>query len=56
MMDSQAQLARVMRGVDTVAPADALAAKLTEDRPLRVKLGMDPTAPSVTLGWAVVLR
>ena len=23
---------------------------------LRVKLGLDPTAPSVTLGWAVVLR
>jgi tyrosyl-tRNA synthetase len=26
------------------------------NRPLRVKLGLDPTAPSVTLGWAVVLR
>jgi tyrosyl-tRNA synthetase len=25
-------------------------------RPLRVKLGLDPTAPHVTLGWAVVLR
>ena len=25
-------------------------------RPLRVKLGLDPTAPAVTLGWAVVLR
>jgi tyrosyl-tRNA synthetase len=30
--------------------------KLALDRPLRVKLGLDPTAPSVTLGWAVVLR
>lgn len=28
---------------------------LEEDRPLRVKLGVDPTAPDVTLGWAVVL-
>ena len=56
MMDPHAQMARVMRGVDTVAPADALAEKLAEERPLRVKLGMDPTAPSVTLGWAVVLR
>ncbi len=25
-------------------------------KPLRVKLGVDPTAPHVTLGWAVVLR
>ena len=23
---------------------------------MRVKLGLDPTAPAVTLGWAVVLR
>ncbi len=39
-----------------VVPADALREKLTLGRPLRVKLGLDPTAPSVTLGWAVVLR
>ena len=26
-----------------------------EDRPLRVKLGLDPTALDVTLGWSVVL-
>jgi tyrosyl-tRNA synthetase len=26
-----------------------------ENRPLRVKLGLDPTAVSVTLGWSVVL-
>ncbi len=30
--------------------------KLALGRPLRVKLGLDPTAPAVTLGWAVVLR
>lgn len=33
-----------------------LAAKLELGRPLRIKLGLDPTAPAVTLGWAVVLR
>jgi tyrosyl-tRNA synthetase len=41
-------------------PAGALAEKLTlasaEDRPLRVKLGIDPTAPDIHLGHAVVLR
>ena len=39
-----------------VVPGDGLEAKLTLGRPLRVKLGLDPTAPAVTLGWAVVLR
>jgi tyrosyl-tRNA synthetase len=45
-----------MRGVDTVAPGEGLQEKLDLGRPLRVKLGLDPTAPAVTLGWAVVLR
>ena len=39
-----------------VVPTDGLAAKLALRRPLRVKLGLDPTAEHVTLGWAVVLR
>lgn len=46
----------LMRGVDTVQPRDGLEDKLSLGRPLRVKLGLDPTAPAVTLGWAVVLR
>ena len=56
MSDVQTQLKRLLRGADTVLPAEDLTAKLEEGRPLRVKLGMDPTAPAVTLGWAVVLR
>jgi tyrosyl-tRNA synthetase len=43
-------------GAADVVPEEALAAKLALGRPLRVKLGLDPTAPAVTLGWAVVLR
>ena len=39
-----------------VVPGDGLEAKLALGRPLRVKLGLDPTAPAVTLGWSVVLR
>ena len=39
-----------------IVPAEALRDKLALGRPLRVKLGLDPTAPAVTLGWAVVLR
>jgi tyrosyl-tRNA synthetase len=49
-------LDRALRHADRVVPSEDLAAKLELNRPLRVKLGLDPTAPSVTLGWAVVLR
>jgi tyrosyl-tRNA synthetase len=37
-------------------PAGALEAKLTLGRPLRVKLGIDPTAPDIHLGFTVVLQ
>ncbi|HEU4914957.1 MAG TPA: tyrosine--tRNA ligase [Acidimicrobiia bacterium] len=50
------QLSTLLRHTDRVVPPDELARKLELGRPLRVKLGLDPTAPSVTLGWAVVLR
>jgi len=46
----------LMRHADKVVPEEEFAAKLDLGRPLRVKLGLDPTAPAVTLGWAVVLR
>jgi tyrosyl-tRNA synthetase len=46
----------LLRHTDQVVPAEELSRKLELGRPLRVKLGLDPTAPSVTLGWAVVLR
>jgi tyrosyl-tRNA synthetase len=38
------------------ALADKLASARAEKRPLRVKLGIDPTAPDIHLGHAVVLR
>jgi tyrosyl-tRNA synthetase len=43
-------------GAAEVVPSDGLRDKLALNRPLRVKLGLDPTAADVTLGWAVVLR
>lgn len=56
MPDVDSQLARLLERVDSVEPERDLEAKLSLARPLRVKLGLDPTAPAVTLGWAVVLR
>jgi tyrosyl-tRNA synthetase len=43
-------------GAAAVVPEGDLAQRLALGRPLRVKLGLDPTAQHVTLGWAVVLR
>jgi tyrosyl-tRNA synthetase len=37
-------------------PDGALARKLADGRPLRVKLGIDPTAPDIHLGFTVVLQ
>jgi tyrosyl-tRNA synthetase len=38
-----------------VLPEGGLEQKLKHARPLRVKLGIDPTSPDVHLGFAVVL-
>jgi tyrosyl-tRNA synthetase len=43
------------RCVDVISHDD-LAARLREGRPLRVKLGIDPSGPMLHLGHAVVLR
>jgi len=48
------------RNAETLLPEEDLARKLEryyrEGKPLRVKLGIDPSAPHLTLGHAVVLR
>ena len=49
-------LPSLLAGSAEVVPAEELERKLSLGRPLRVKLGLDPTAPVVTLGWAVVLH
>src|SRR5437016_8053234 len=41
---------------DKLVSEDELARKLSSGRPLRVKLGIDPTASDIHLGFAVVLR
>ncbi|MEN3001088.1 MAG: tyrosine--tRNA ligase [Armatimonadota bacterium] len=50
------QLAVLKRGAEEIITEAELRAKLERGQPLRVKLGIDPTAPDVHLGWAVVLR
>ncbi|MBV6458393.1 MAG: Tyrosine--tRNA ligase [Fimbriimonadaceae bacterium] len=55
-MTIDAQLEILRRGTTEIISEADLAEKLKLGRPLRVKLGVDPTARDVTLGWAVVLR
>jgi tyrosyl-tRNA synthetase len=50
------QVEFLSRGCAEVISVDDLTEKLKKGKSLRVKLGVDPTAPHVTLGWAVVLR
>jgi len=54
MRSAAEQHAYITETVEVSLPEGGLLALLEEDRPLRVKLGVDPTAPDVTLGWAVV--
>ena len=47
MASIEAALAEIKRGVEELIPEDELIAKLKEGRPLRIKLGADPTAPDI---------
>jgi tyrosyl-tRNA synthetase len=53
---TQGGLEPLVRGAAEALPAGALERKLALGRPLRVKLGIDPTAPDIHLGHTVVLR
>ena len=50
------QLEIIQRGVDEILPLNELKTKLEKNKPLRVKLGMDPTAPDLHLGHTVVIN
>ena len=49
-------LAELKRGVEDIYSENDLIEKLKENRPLRIKLGADPTAPDIHLGHTVVLN
>lgn len=50
------QLAILLQGSVDCLPAGQLQKKLESGKKLRIKLGMDPTAPDLHLGHAVVLK
>ena len=44
------------RAVAEVVPYEEFIAGLRSGRPLRIKMGFDPTKPVITMGWAVGIR
>src|SRR2546425_11078054 len=56
MSDIDHQLKVIKRGCDELIVEAELREKLKSGRPLRVKLGLDPTAPDLHLGHTVVIN
>ncbi|MCE9677936.1 tyrosine--tRNA ligase [Shewanella sp. AS1] len=56
MADLDQALAEIKRGTDEILLEADLLEKLKEGRPLRIKLGADPTAPDIHLGHTVILN
>lgn len=50
------QLTELKRGIVDIVSEEEFLAKLKKGRPLRVKVGFDPTAPDIHLGHTVVLQ
>ncbi len=55
-MTIQDTLAIFERGADEILPLEELKKKLQKNKPLRIKVGFDPTAPDLHLGHTVVLN
>ena len=55
-MTIQDALAIIERGTDEILPLDELKKKLQKNKPLRIKVGFDPTAPDLHLGHTVVIN
>ena len=56
MINIDEQIKIISKGVDEIIGLDELKEKLTKNKPLTVKLGLDPSAPDIHLGHTVVLR
>ena len=56
MSNLETALAEIKRGAEEILVEEELIAKLKEGRSLRIKLGMDPTAPDIHLGHTVILN
>ncbi|MDK3157921.1 tyrosine--tRNA ligase [Kamptonema cortianum] len=56
MKSPQEQFEILKAGANAIISEESLLEKLQENRPLRVKLGFDPSSPDIHLGHAVILE
>jgi tyrosyl-tRNA synthetase len=56
MTDVKKALALLARGTDEITKLEELEERLKLDRPLRIKVGFDPTAPDLHLGHTVIIN
>ncbi len=56
MTDRNTALALIARGTDEITKPEELEERLTLARPLRVKVGFDPSAPDLHLGHTVIIN
>ena len=56
MLSSEEQLHIIQSGVMNLIPLEDMKKKLERNKPLNIKLGVDPTSPDLHIGHAVPLR
>jgi len=56
MKDAMEQLALLKQGAEQVIREEELVEKLKKNKPLRIKVGVDPTAPDLHLGHTVLFN
>jgi tyrosyl-tRNA synthetase len=56
MSNTEQALALIARGTDEIIKIEDLEERLKEGRPLRIKVGFDPTAPDLHIGHTVIIN
>lgn len=56
MLDKKETLELIKRGTEEIISEKELTEKLNSNKPLKIKLGFDPTAPDLHLGHTVILN
>lgn len=56
MIDIEEQMSLIKRGAAEIVDEKELKAKLNRNKPLRIKVGFDPTAPDLHLGHTVIMH
>ena len=56
MTSNKEQILEIKRGVDEILVEKDFLEKLKKNKPLKIKVGFDPTAPDLHLGHTVIIN